>query len=130
MTALTAKEELLRRVTHGALTEDDALLWMVLLHTHSLHLRPDLLLGDTAEEQAKKVVILPAETQRGSARVIAALWPDRTEPRAHYAYWYGLYNDRTPYEDLREVPQVRLSRLLELRRALAEDPYVVAVVEE
>jgi hypothetical protein len=130
MKKATAKEELLRRVIGGGLTEDDALSWMILLHTHQIRLEPGTLDGDQGAAHAGEPPALGAETQRGAAKVVAALWPDRNDRRADYAYWYSQYNTRTPYEVLSDVPQDRLARVLDFRRALAAEPQVAAVVEE
>ncbi len=104
------------------MTEDEALLWMVLLHTHAVHLRP----GVVADEP----VILHPETQRGAAQVIADLWPNREDERAGYIFWYSLYNTRTPFEVLEAVPRDLMPQLVRLRNTLAQDPRVAAVVEE
>jgi hypothetical protein len=130
MTKQTARAELLRSVLPGPLTEEDALLWMVLLHTHTIHLRPGVLSNHSNGKQAEETVVLAAETQRGAASDIAALWPDRTDERSNYAYWYFQYNIRTPYEALDAVPEDQRIRLLELRSFLASDPRVAAIVEE
>jgi hypothetical protein len=130
MTKETARAELLRSVLSGPLTEEDALLWMVLLHTHAIHLHPGVLSSHKNGEQAEEVLALPADTRRGAASDIAALWPDRTDERANYLYWYYQYSTRTPYEVLDEVPEDQRTRLLQLRHLLASDPRVVAISEE
>lgn len=130
MTKHTAKQELLRRVTQGRLTEDDALSWMVLLHTHQIQLQPGALENDSPEGMGAGGLVLPAETQRGAAAVIASLWHNREDERAGYTYWYWQYNTRTPYEVLADVPQERLARVLELGEALAREPDVASVVAE
>src|SRR5216683_865871 len=114
MTKPTAKQELLRRLTNGRLTEDDALNWMILLHTHQIHLQPGTLADLSANGGSGEGPVLAAETQRGAAEVIASLWPDRADERANYVYWYRQYNTRTPHEVLENVPQDRLTRVLEL----------------
>jgi hypothetical protein len=130
LTKETARVELLRSVLSGPLTEEDALLWMVLLHTHEIHLRPEVLSNRGNGEQGEEIKVLPAETQRGAASAIAILWPDRTDTRANDVYWYHQYNTRTPYEVLDAVPYDQRTRLMELRYLLASDPRVAAVVEE
>lgn len=130
MTKETARVELLRSVLPGPLTEEDALLWMVLLHTHAIHLLPGVFFSSRNGERAEEVKVLPAETQRGAASDIAILWPDRTDERASYVYWLRHYNLRTPYEVLDAVPEDQRTRLFELRHLLAGDPRVAAVIEE
>lgn len=130
MTKNTARTDLLRSVLSDPLTEEDALLWMVLLHTHEIHLRPGVLSNRGDGVQAEEIVVLPSDTQRGAASIIAALWPDRTDERANYAYWYFQYNTRTRYEALDVVPEEQRTRLFQLRQLLAKDSRVAAVVEE
>lgn len=122
LTIPTAHRELLRNVLQRPLTEEDALLWMVLLHTHAIHLSPGVL--------AEEAIVLSAETQRGVASIIADLWPDRADERSNDAYWYRQYNTRTPYEVLEDVPRDLLSPILRLREILSRDPRVSAIIED
>jgi hypothetical protein len=116
--------ELLRGVISGQLTQEDALLWMVLIHTHKIQLRSPML------TDAHGVTTLAPATQRQAASVIAALWPDRASQQAEYTFWYREYQLKTPYEDISEVPPHQLARLVQLRAALLQDPRVASVVEE
>ena len=102
---------------------------MLLLHTHAIHLKPGAIAAD-GQDLGSDPVILPAETQRGAAEIMASLWPDRNDAHAQYGYWYKLYNSRTPYETLHDVPEPMKTQLLVFREALARDPRVAAVVEE
>ena len=134
----TAHEELVRTAANGRLTEEDALVWMVLLHTHEMHLQTDAVCDSWRSHTADGHAILAAHTQRGVAAVIASLWKvmkgKRGRPsddqRSDYAYWYGQYNTRVPYEVIDSVPADLLHRLQELRDLLARDPRVIAVVPE
>lgn len=130
LTKENAHAELLRSVLPRPLTEEDALLWMVLLHTHVIHLRSGVLTIHRENGQTEEITVLPPHTQRGVASAIAALWPDRTDERANYVYWYFEYNTRTPYEALDVVPEEQRTRLLELRCLLASDPRIAAIVED
>jgi hypothetical protein len=124
-------KELLRSLMHERLTEEEGLLWIVLLHTHAIHAHMEALTADASATGTRGATVLPADTQRGVAHIIASLWPDRTDhQRCDYAYWYWQYNTKTPYEVLSDMPQDQLARLLELRDTLAKDPRVIAVVEE
>jgi hypothetical protein len=130
LTTATAHRELFRDVTPRNLTEEDALLWMVLLHTHQIHLRSDVLADGSAESQTGKTTVLPAVTQRVAADVIASLWPEQQDERSRYLYWYSLYNARVPYEVFSDVPPELRLRVSKFRDLIAQDPRVVAVVEE
>jgi hypothetical protein len=75
MNKSNAREELWRDAIPDGLSEEDALLWMALLHTHEIHLR-----SGTLEGLNGGGVVLPADTRRGVAAVIAASWRKRSDP--------------------------------------------------
>ena len=116
--------ELLRGVISGQLTREDALLWMVLIHTHEIKLRSPVL------TDAHGVTTLAAATRRHAASVIAALWPDRASKQSEDTFWYREYQLKTPYEDISDVPSRQLARLVQLREALLQDLRVASVVED
>jgi hypothetical protein len=127
MNKANAKEELLRNAICGGLSEEDALLWMALLHTHEIHLQP----GTLEDLNGENVVVLSPDTQRGAAAVIAALWRKRSDPvRTDYGYWYHEYGMRTPYELFEDAPPLRQERMGQFRQALERDERVVAVRPE
>jgi hypothetical protein len=126
----TAHEELARRAIQEPLTDETALSWMVLLHTHEIHFRAGTILDDDGSTNSETLILLAA-TQRGVAEVIAALWPDRTDKdRCNYVHWYWEFNLKGPYEVLSDVPPELLESVLRLRDILAQDPRVIAVIEE
>jgi hypothetical protein len=126
----TIHEVILRDVIRGRLTEEDALVWMVLLHTHEIHLHSGVVADPSGNVQTHMEAVLPAETQRGAATLIAALWPDREDKRTDYVHWYWEYNMKTPYEDVSDIPKEMHGRLQELRAGLEQDPRVIKVVPE
>jgi hypothetical protein len=124
LTIDTIHAELVGNALDGKLSEEDAFMWMVLLHTHEIHLRPGVLADRPA------VCCLAALTQRHAASVIAELWPDRKDSqRTEYVYWYVSYCGRMP-QVLSALPPEMLPRLFALHDALSADPRVTAVVEE
>jgi hypothetical protein len=127
MNRLNAKEELLRNAIRGGLTEEDALLWMALLHTHEIHLRP----GTVEDLKGNGTQVLAADTQRGAAEVVAALWRKRSDSeRSNYTYWYVEYNRRLHYEVFEDVPPPHRERIRQFREALTRDDRVLAVRPE
>jgi hypothetical protein len=125
----TAHKELIRCVSEAPLTEDEALSWMILLHTHEIHLRTSALDSDLGAAGQSEIV-LPPETQRGAAEIVAALWPDRTDgEHSSYTYSYEQYNTKTPYEVVDDIPKDRLGRVIRLKNILGSDDRVFAVVE-
>jgi hypothetical protein len=102
---------------------DEMLLWMVLLHTHTIHLKTACL------DDAPGVAIVQPLTQRASAAIIADLWSDRSDREKTSAeYWYRVYQLTAPYETIGDVPKDRADRIELLRQALQVEPLVSAVV--
>jgi hypothetical protein len=126
------KDKIHQALTHTVLspTADvrDVLLYMALLHTHNIQLKPGFMVEDIVQNDLSKPLVLPAITRRHAASVVASLWPD-DENKRRYEYWYSLYNKTTPYEALSEMPAEELARLMELRGHLLRDPRVESVVE-
>jgi hypothetical protein len=121
--------DLLRNCVGSRFSEPDALLWMVLLHTHEIRMKP----GAATNSNGSPVTAFAAITQRHAAQVVAELWSERRPTdieRSSYAYWYHQYNSRTPYEVFSDTPESLVARLIELREVLASDPRVDAVVPE
>jgi hypothetical protein len=128
LTRETVHRDLLKDCLSGPLTEADALLWMVLLHTHQIRLQPDAIAGGNGG-----ILTFAAITQRHAAEILASLWADLKRDsgeRSRYAYWYCRYNKETPFEVLSHVPDTLLPRLVELRAMLAHDSRVAAVEPE
>ena len=106
-------------------SEDEALAMMILLHTHHVWLKAPIL------EDRPGVADLAAITQRHAAEVIAAMWPDRSDrQRTDYGYWYYLFNTRTPYEVVEDIPQDWMVRVQRLREQLANSAAVKGLEPE
>jgi hypothetical protein len=58
--AQTIHQELLKSCVGNPLSESDALVWMVLLHTHTIHLKTDAIAGANGVSLS-----FPALTRRG-----------------------------------------------------------------
>lgn len=114
--------DVLKNILIPPFSEKDALDWMVILHTHAIHIHA---MAHDAEQS-----ILAPLTQRGAAEVIAALWTDRNDERSNYVYWYWQFNTHTPYEVLASVPPELLPGLHEKLARLRQAPFVETVVED
>lgn len=119
--------DVLKEILIPPFGEADALGWMVILHTHAIHLRPENLEDHEAQRGPE---ILSPLTQRGAAEVMAALWPDRFNERSNYLYWYWQFNSRTPYEDLASVPPDLVPALQEKLARLRQAPRVESVMAD
>jgi hypothetical protein len=134
----SAHKDLVASALDGPLVEEDALAWMVLLHTHVIRLRAEAVEAKWRGDQEAGTVILEPDTQRGVAAVVAKLWK-QTHPgaprlpkadRANYVYWYWEFNTKVPYECWEDVPEELKPKLIELRDRLARNPHVVAVIPD
>ena len=132
MTKYTAHEKLLREALGAELqklSEDQALAWMILFHTHEIRLKPGVHLEDV--DARLEPIVLHADTQRGVAETIAAVWPDRSgADRTSYAWWYWTYNTKTPFELPDDVPQEWRERVERVRNTLRGHPFVSEVAPE
>jgi hypothetical protein len=107
------------------LNEEDALVVMILLHTHGIGLTRPVL------SDPPGVTDLAAITQRHAAEVVAGLWPDRADPdRTNYAWWYWRFNTQVPFESIDDVPHPCRGRVKDLRRRLEGHPLVACVRSE
>ncbi len=108
-------------------SDDDALALMLLLHTHRLRFKGAQL------DDRPGVSELDALTQRDSASIVAAAWPNREEPprtRTNYAWWYRQFNLRTPYELVEEIPEPWGQRVEDLRQRYLASKLIEAVEPE
>jgi hypothetical protein len=129
---IMTKYEIHKSLTHTVLSAEaqgeDVLLYMVLLHTHDLYLKPGVVLEDVIMKDVTKPLLLPAITRRHAAEVVASLWSS-ADKRGAEDYWYSLFIKTTPYEVLSDVPTPSRERVMELKELLLCDPRVEAVLE-
>jgi hypothetical protein len=114
---------LLVAVLSGHVPDDrDALLWMALLHTHEIHLRPG------SWKTRPDVSVAAPVTERTAAAAVAALFP-ASDPRSGYVHWYFAYR-ALGYQVVSDIPPADLERVYALRERLSQDPRVTGVVPE
>jgi hypothetical protein len=100
--------------------EQELLRWMLLLHTHCIRLREPLPLGHPDP------CLLPPLTQRGAAKVVAAVWIMRwDEVRNDYRYWYREYAEK--YQSKSEIPADEAPEVEKLRERLESDKRLKSV---
>ena len=104
------------------LSEEEALLWMALIHLYDIRLVRGTLID------APDITVLEAATEREAAEVIADLWSARADERARYHYWYHAYQAHR-YQVPSDVPSDHMRRIVQLRESLLRDPRVVGVEE-
>lgn len=120
--------EVLKGCWEDNLAESDALLLMLLVHTHKIQLHSGGVAGANGDQ-----ALLGPLTQREAAAEVAAVWgelhPEDNE-RCSFSYWYRQFNLQTPYEVMDDVPPPLLPKLLLLREALRRNQRVSSVVED
>jgi hypothetical protein len=128
MTKYEIHQAITRSILSPETLEEEVLLYMALLHTHDIRLRPEVRLDDVVQADQTQGIVLPAITQRHAASVVASLWPP-DDKRGQYEYWYSRYNRLTPYEVLGDVPSEQLNCVRRFRELLLCDSRVDAVIE-
>lgn len=107
---------------------EDALLRAVVLHTHSIALRPEVALEDLQKGDEPHIVLAPL-TRTHVAELLAPMWP-RSDERGADEFWLEQYNRLTPYEVFADVPGALRARALAARKSIEAHPLVAALVEE
>lgn len=119
------KDDVHKVLTQGVMSqedsEEDCLLFMALLHTHEIYLKPEVVVDDLQENDPN--VPFPPATQRAAAAAVASVWPPGTRKGAP-DYWYGVYSNETPYEFLKYVPPSHLERIEALKGRLLAHAFV------
>ena len=123
-TAYTIHATLTKYVLTNAASDDDGLTLMLLLHSHRIVFRHPVLVDRPTITQ------MDAITQRHAADVVATNWPIRGNDKCHYVYWYFLFNNRTPYEGVEDMPDEWKERVNQIRELVAYHPWVEAIVPD
>src|SRR5512143_1671111 len=114
--------DVFKQLLHDGLEPDaDELSFLsraVVLHTHSIVLRPEVRLDDVKPDPTRGQVVLAPLTRTHVAELLASRWPANKQ-RGRDAFWLGLYEQRTPYEVVDDVPE-------DLRAAVLDGRDVVA----
>ena len=105
----------------------DVLLRGVVLHTHSISLKPDVLLDDYRGKNDR--VILAPLTRHHVASMLAGLWPPDSQ-RGKEEYWFASYLADTPYELFEDIPEELHDRAVAARTAIEAHPLVDGLIPE
>lgn len=115
---------LARAVLDPHSNDEDALLFMILLHNYEIHLKPGIGVDDVVSDGTRPIV-LAAITQRDVAEIAAELFPgDAT--RNNYVHWYHAIVSIDP----NAIPAGRQERFEQMVAQLLLDPRIAAVEEE
>jgi len=117
--------ELIQNHVSNRSDSDELLLWMVLLHTHTMHLKTACL------ADAPGVTAIHPITQRSTAIVAADLWANRNDrEKTSPEFWYRVYQIDSPWETMSSVPTDKAAKIGLLRQRLETEPLVKAVLPD
>lgn len=119
---ISIHKDLVESFANKPANEKEMLLWMALMHTHQI---------EPSEPFADVPTVKVAEplSQRAAATVIAEFWPEHSDrERKSYVYWYRRYQQDLCYEKMAEVPAIESAEIEKLRKKIAHDPRVKAII--
>lgn len=130
MKVLDVFRAILRESLVDDMETEDVVMRAVVLHTHSLALRPEVVLLDVAEtERTNGRWVLAPLTRRQVAELIAERW--HGEPsRGRMHYWRALYERDAPYELFDDVSPAQRSRALAARSNIERHVLVERLIPE
>jgi hypothetical protein len=111
MEMLEVHRQVLQDSVRSRAADTDILWRMVVLHTHSLVLRPGVTVkncGPVDPGDDGRVTLSPL-TRTHLAELVAACWPPGSR-RADPAFWFTAYARQTPYELFDDVPSEHRER--------------------
>lgn len=127
MKKLDVYSQILKDTVLAEMEMIDVLLRGVVLHTHSISLKPDVLLDDYRGENDR--VTLSPLTRHHVASMLAGLWPPATQ-RGREEYWFAGYLAETPYELFEDIPEDLHDRAVAARGSIEAHPIVEALIPE
>ncbi len=127
MRKLDVYATILRDTVPADMDRIDVLLHGVVLHTHSISLKPEIALDDYKGRNGR--VVLSPLTRHHVASMLANLWPADTQ-RGKEEYWFASYLADTPYELFEDVPEDLRDRAVTARNSIAAHALVEGLIPE
>jgi hypothetical protein len=129
MDVLGVYEQILKDTIDVEMDVIDVLFRAVVLHTHSIALRPDVTLEDLAPSGTPPRIVLAPLTRTHLAELLARLWM-KGDRRATDAFWFHEYGSTTPYELFSDIPPELAERAMQARAAVSAHALVADLIEE
>lgn len=105
-------------------SDQDALCFAILVHTHHVYMKRPF-------EDRPDVSEMCAITRADAAESLATFWPDVMDfQRKNFHYWLERYATETPYEVVDDIPVPELERVLHLRSKLLNHPEILDIQPE
>jgi hypothetical protein len=129
MKKLDVYRQILRDVIHDDTALEDALLYIVVLHTHSITLRPGVTVEDGPPNAGGHGIVLAPLTRNHLAELVSSLWESRDQ-RANPGFWYSAYCRLTPYELFEDLPDSMRDSATAAKRTIETHDLVEKLVQE
>jgi len=124
-----AYRQILRDSMRDGMQLEDVLLRALVLHTHSIALRPGIDLDDVERNPGESRLILAPLTTTYVASLLASLWPESSE-WGREGFWFSKYGTITPYQLFEELPDELRDLALAARTSIEEHRLVDQLIEE
>lgn len=129
MNKLDVYKQVLRDAISIEMSEEDVLLHMVVLHTHSIAVSSDVSIDDVQPSNAGQGIVLAPLTRRHLAELVSSLWESHDQ-RGDVAFWYSLYGSLTPYELFEDVREELRERAFAAKMNIANNDLVDHLIED
>src|SRR4051794_6154186 len=97
MNKIVVFKRIIRDTVKDDMPLEDALLHMVVLHTHSVALRPEVPVDDVEPDEGERRIVLAPLTRTHLAELFSSFW-GRKDRRGEVGFWFSFYGRLTPYE--------------------------------
>ena len=104
------------------------LLFMVVLHTHSIQVVPTVTINDLQLASPDQPRILAPLTRRHVADLVSDLW--HSGERSQDAFWYGLYVSETPFEIFEDIPDDLIDQANWVKATVEGHPLIARLIPE
>lgn len=129
MNKLDVYKQILRDNIRDDMELEDLLMRALVLHTHSIALRSDVVLDDVRRSAGEQRLVLAPLTRTHVAELMASLCP-KNEERGRMDFWFAHYGRLTPYELFGDVPDELRDRAVAARKCIAEHHLIDELIEE
>jgi hypothetical protein len=108
---------------------EDILMRALVLHTHSIALRPGVFLDDVQRSSDEQRLVLAPLTRTHVIELVSTLWP-KDEERGQENFWFYHFNSLAAYEVFEDVPEYLRGRADAARMSIAVHDLVQELAEE
>ena len=129
MNKIDVYKQILGDVISMQMSNEEVLLHMVVLHTHSIVVNSDVSIEDVNLNHEGQGIVLAPLTRRHLAELVSSLWESH-EQRGDAAFWYSSYDRLTPYELFDDIKDELRKKALTAKMNIANNDLVDELIEE